>query len=164
MATNQSSSPPEPDQQPAQATPVPYWELYNQHAQQAWTDQQASSDEFDKALLTFSSGALVLSLAFIKDIVPLKEAVSLHLLYSSWGLFLACIVVTVLSFALSIEAQKVHVTYLYRYYIERKDEYGNKRSTWSKLVTLCAYLGGTFFLAGLATTVLFAYLNISGIK
>jgi len=46
------------------------WELYKAHLQQAWGSIDSSTDSFDQALLAVSSGALGLSLAFIKDIVP----------------------------------------------------------------------------------------------
>ena len=49
-------------------------ELYAKHIAQTWSDQQASSDSFDNNLLTFSSAALGLSLAFIKDVVPRFQA------------------------------------------------------------------------------------------
>ena len=67
--------------QPAQSSRL---ELYNEHRRQAWQDIQMSTDQFDRSLLTLSSGALVLSLAFIKDAVPLKDAVGIYWLYSSW--------------------------------------------------------------------------------
>ena len=142
----------------------PKWDIYNLHLQQAWTDQQSSSDEFDKNLLTFSSGALGVSLAFIKDIVPLKDAWFLCELYLSWLSFVACIVVTLFSYALSIQCQKTHTSHLYKYYIEGKPEYLNKRSVWTFGVTLCAVLGAIFFLAGLASTVIFVIGNVSRLQ
>ena len=79
------------DQAAASGQQLPAWspqqELYDKHAGQAWTDQQASSDEFDKSLLTFSSGALALSLSFIKDIVLLEKAGFLCWLFVSWVSF-----------------------------------------------------------------------------
>jgi hypothetical protein len=41
---------------------------YEKHREQAWADRQASSDEFDKNLLKFSSAALALSLALSKTL------------------------------------------------------------------------------------------------
>ena len=77
---------------------------FNKHREQAWQDRQASSDEFDKNLLTFSSGALGLSLAFIKDIVPLDHATHLSYLHISWVCFVCCIIATIFSYPLSIAA------------------------------------------------------------
>jgi len=142
----------------------PNWELYNRHVEQAWTDQQSGSDEFDKNLLTLSSGALGLSLAFIKDVVPLKGADFLCELYLSWLSFVACIVVTLFSYALSVQCQKAHTSYLYKYYIEGKEEYLNRKSVWSTSVTICAILGALFFLVGLAATMIFVIGNVSRIQ
>jgi hypothetical protein len=136
-------------------------ELYDSLAAQARTDQQASSDAFDKSLLTFSSGALGLSLAFIKDVVPLDKAGWLPWLYLSWIAFASCIGVTIASFQLGIQAQKTHLDYLYEYYIECKDEFFNKKNCWTKAVTSCAVAGATFFLAGLIGTMIFVLENIS---
>jgi hypothetical protein len=139
----------------------PQQELYDKHAGQAWTDQQASSDEFDKSLMTFSSGALGLSLSFIKDIVPLDKAGFLCWLFISWVSFSLCIVATMASFPFSIQAQKTHLDYLYKYYIEGRPEFFNKQSGWSIAVTVCAVLGAIFFFIGLAATVVFATANLS---
>jgi len=49
--------------------------LCDEHRRQIWQDIQSSADNFDKYILTLSSGALGLSLSFIKDIVPLGTAV-----------------------------------------------------------------------------------------
>jgi hypothetical protein len=136
-------------------------ELYDTHSSQARADQQASSDEFDKSLLTFSSGALGLSLAFIKDIVPLNQAGWLPWLYFSWVSFAACIAVTIASFQFGIQAQKNHLDFLYKYYIECKSEFLNKKSAWSRLVTVCAVAGALFFLAGLVGTMIFVCENVS---
>jgi hypothetical protein len=152
----------------ATPTPVTVWtphrELYEKHATQAWTDQQASSDSFDNNLLTFSSSALGLSLAFIKDIVPLKDAHWLIWLYSSWIFFAACIVTTIASFQFGIQAQKVHLDHLYKYYLEGKKEYFQKKSCWSKAITWCAIIGSIMFFAGLVATITFACKNISQIQ
>ncbi len=136
-------------------------ELYDTHANQARIDQQSSSDEFDKSLLTFSSGALGLSLAFIKDVVPLEKAEHLNWLYFSWISFAFCIVATIASFPLGIQAQKIHLEYLYKYYIQQQNEFLNKKSRWSKAVTCCAIVGSICFLAGLLGTMIFVYENVS---
>jgi hypothetical protein len=50
-------------------------ELYDLHRDKVWEDIKSGTESFDKYMLTFSSGALALSLAFIKDVVPLGKAV-----------------------------------------------------------------------------------------
>jgi len=141
--------------------PERFESLHDKHVSQAWADQQASSDEFDKSLLTFSSSALGLSLAFIKDVVPLDKAGWLPYLLLSWVSFAGCIIVTIASFQFSIQAQKAHIKYLHKYYLENRPEFYNKKSAWSIAVTVCAIVGSILFLAGLVATIVFAWENIS---
>jgi len=137
---------------------------YSQQVAQAWTDQQASSDSFDNNLLTFSSAALGLSLAFIKDIVPLEHAEWLKTLYLSWGAFAGCIVVTIASFRVSVQAQRAHEGFLAEYYLRGREEYFNKRSRWSDALPWCALVGSTLFVAGIILTLAFASQNVSHLK
>ena len=80
----------------------------------------SSADSFDKSMLTLSSGALGVSLAFIKDIVPLEQASGVTLLVISWCLFAFCILITVGSFQFSIAALKRHRSYLDETFKARK--------------------------------------------
>lgn len=135
-------------------------EEFNRHREQAWQDRQSSSDAFDKNLLTFSSGALGLSLAFIKDVVPLDNATHLVALYASWICFASCIVVTVASYPMSVAAINKHLIHLEEYYVKGNEKFLNPRNIWSKFVTLCTIIGGLFFLGGVITTVIFIANNI----
>lgn len=58
--------------------------------------------EYDKQLLTLSSGFLAVSLAFIKDVVPLKDAQDLPVLYLAYILLSTCIVFVLFSYQFSI--------------------------------------------------------------
>src|SRR5260370_16930683 len=73
-------------------------ELYKVYRGELNSARQSNIDELDKAILTLSSGGLGLSLAFLKDIVPLTQTSLLPLLYFSWGLFIVAIVFTLVSF------------------------------------------------------------------
>lgn len=134
--------------------------LYSDHAKQTWTDIQSSTDSFDKSLLTISSGALGLSLAFIKDIVPLSQAVWLPSLYISWAAFVICILVTVFSFRLSVAALNEHLGHLQKYYLDEKQEYLNMKSCYSMLLTVFTWAAAISFLAGVVSTVLFCFVNV----
>lgn len=140
---------------------TPQTEEFSKHREQAWKDRQSSSDEFDKNLLTFSSAGLGLSVAFIKDIVPLGHATGLRLLYSSWACFVICITATIFSFPPSIWAIDKHIGHLYRYYIEANPKFLNPKNRWSDVVHAARVIGGIFFLAGVITSVLFVYMNLS---
>jgi hypothetical protein len=136
-------------------------DLYNEHRKQAWADIQSSSDNFDQSLMTVSSAALGVSLLFIKDIVPLKDADWLRMLYVSWLSFAICIVLTVFSFRLSVAAQTVYLQYLRKYYIEKNSDYFNKQSWQSKWLSVFTWAASVLFLAGLACTVIFCVHNVA---
>ena len=63
-----------------------------------------SSSQFDKQVLFIASGALGISLAFIKDIVKLNVATNKPLLLLSWMSFGAVILICILSHYTSLKA------------------------------------------------------------
>jgi hypothetical protein len=135
-------------------------ELYDAHLKQTWQDIQSSTDDFDKNLLTVSSAALGLSVGFIKDIVHFPTAVWHPVLYASWMCLAACVVVTVLSFRLSVAALKKHLGYLHEYYIKKNDEYLTKKSGAEKALEWSTWTAGVFFFAGIICTVAFCIKNL----
>jgi hypothetical protein len=144
---------------PSDSSWTPQIEEFKEHRERVWEDRQASADAFDKALLTFSSGTLALSLAFIKDLIPLAKAVNVTVLFASWAFFLLCIVITILSFRFSIAAMDRQLIFLEKYYLEGNKDFLNPRNSWSKAVNACAITGAVFFFAGLLSTVIFVYSN-----
>jgi hypothetical protein len=141
----------------------PNLELYGEHKKQAIENINSSTDSFDQNLLTLSSAALGVSLAFIKDIVPLDKAIWLWLLFTSWICFTGCILATLASFQVSIAAQKEFLKCLGRYYIDRAPEYLDKHleSRSAKLLTGLTWLAAAFFLVGLVSTLIFCVGNVS---
>jgi hypothetical protein len=145
---------------PAQADEALRWQLYNDHKKQAWEDIQSSTDSYDQSLLTLSSGGLGLSIAFIKDIVPLQHATWLPLLYVSWVAFGLCILTTVVSFQVAIKTQNEHLEICWKFYVERDDSFRNKQGTYSKVLKWCTLVAGGLFVLALACTIVFAVENV----
>ena len=137
------------------------WDDYCKYHDKAVESITASSDEFDKSLLTYSSGALGLSLAFIKDIVKLSEAIALPWLYWSWIFLVVTIIVTIASYRFSIQAQKRRLDDALQFYMKKDEKAFDRETVWSRMVGACAYIGAAFFLAGVLSTVLFVYFNVS---
>jgi hypothetical protein len=137
--------------------------LHGQHKARIWEDIQSSTDSFDQSLLTLSSGALGVSLAFIKDIVPLKEAVWIGLLFASWIAFALCIVTTVASFLLSVKANKQQLGYIDEYYLRHNDDALDKHKTsgYVAWLELCTWVAIILFVAGLFCTIIFACENVA---
>jgi len=78
--------------------------------------QLSNSENFDKAILTYASGSLALSLTFLKDFVPLDQASYAGILYCSWILFAFCIAVTVASYRVSNVAHERQLKIAEEYY------------------------------------------------
>jgi hypothetical protein len=116
--------------------------------------------EFDKAILTLSAGLLALSLAFIKDVVPLAVAIKLAFLFWSWALFGACIMFTLVSFIASQKAFQRSQEIAYCYYIEQKHKIRDAPH-WPLLVTrYLTYGAGICFVVGLGLTLAFTIINV----
>ena len=136
------------------------YELYLEHQKQAWQDLQSGSDEFDKSILTYSSAGLGLSVAFIKDIVPLASADGLPLLYASWVAFGLAILTTVFSFQLSVNAQTTHLDHLRKYYLEKKPEYINAPNPAGSWVGYLKWISGLCFVLAVGGTIYFSIWNV----
>ena len=82
------------------------------------------------------------------------------MLFCSWLAFATSILITLVSFRLSISAQERHLEYARQYYLEQNEEAGDRRSWQSKALTFCNYASGAMFLAGFVLTILFAIINV----
>lgn len=122
--------------------------------------QLSNSEKFDNAILTLSTGALGISLAFIKDIVPLKIAQNLWLLKASWWLFGLSIISTLASFVASQRGISRQLKYAEEYYLNKRDEYLKKRNYPAILTDFLNYSSGTLFIAAILITIFFVISNL----
>jgi len=93
-------------------------ELFDEHRARVLEWMKAGTDSFDRNLLALSSGSLALSLAFIKDVVPLGKAIWIGCLYTSWVAFALCIAVTLASFQVSVKALEKSLPDVEAYYFQ----------------------------------------------
>lgn len=129
---------------------------------EAQTRQRLSSDNFDKAILTYSSSGLALSVAFLKDIVPLKTAQFECILYSSWIFFIVATALTVTSFLASYKAQDISVENAEKYYLQGDDDALNKVTWHTSAIIWSNRLAGLTFVVALIATCFFVGLNLWG--
>jgi hypothetical protein len=115
--------------------------------------------EYDKQLLTLSAGFLAVSLAFIKDVVPLKDAQHLWFLYAAFGLLGACIVLVLASYQFSIWGNNKA-----KEYWERRCD-GDRNAKFpnlhAKLVQAVNIGSGVLFLLGISFLVTFVIWNLN---
>jgi hypothetical protein len=132
--------------------------LHDEYRRKIWEDRASGTENFDKYLITFSTGALALSLSFIKDIVPLKDAIWIPLLIVSWVAFILAILATLISFRISLRALENMSPVLDDFYLNGNVDAFNKHleDPWTKWVDRCASGGILFFVLGLIFTMIFA--------
>jgi len=140
--------------------------LYDRHRDKVWEDIKSGTENFDRNLLVLSSGALVLSVGLLRDVVPLTQAIWMPCLFLSWSAFALCILTTLASFQVSIRAQEASLPYLKEVYLEGKQEAFDKhlQSGWSRAVDWCTYVASTCFIVGLISTLLFVGTNVLEVR
>ncbi len=136
--------------------------LHDEYRKKVWEDLSSGSEDFDKYLITFSIGALALSLSFIKEIVPLKDAIWIPSLVGSWVAFIVTILVTLISFRISMRALENMSPVLDDFYLNGNVEAFNKHleDPWTIWVERCAWVGIFFFVLGLVFTMIFVSGNV----
>lgn len=137
-------------------------QLYDDFKKGVQDDIRSGTENFDKNLLALSSGALGISLAFVKDIVPLQEAHLLFCLIASWIMFALCILVTMASFQVSIKALECSLPFSEKYYFnDERDALDKHRDTfWCRAVDWCTWTAGILFVIGLVCTIVFVCVNV----
>lgn len=116
-----------------------------------------NQEEYDKQLLTLSSGFLLLSLAFIKDIVPTKEAICRGLLYSSFIVLSACVLAVLASYQIS----NIGLSKAKEYWERKRDgdpipfPYG-----YAAAIRLWNIVSGLLFFIGIVLSVSFVVVNL----
>jgi len=125
------------------------------------TDFDLAVAAYDQTVLTFSAGAIGLSLTFLEKLAP--EASRTAELYASWIFFGAAILSVIVSFLLSQIAMDHEIAWLDRTWqaVERGEvqpppRLTNRRKQWTRIVNLAS---GILFVLGIAMLVGFAASN-----
>jgi hypothetical protein len=132
--------------------------LYEQQSLKCQDNVHQSQRDFDSAILTLSAGLLGLSLAFVKDIVPLAEAIDLPLLYCSWGLSVLAILFTLISFRTSAQAFDAQLPELCKQYID--PNYAPKTTSQAKITRWLTGFECASFIIAVLLTIAFAIVNV----
>lgn len=124
--------------------------------------QMSNSETYDKSLLTLSSAFLGLSLTFIQNVVPLKTAEYLFLLYLSWGLFALTVILTIASFIYGQAVIDKLKDGAKRHFIEGKKDEDTRSLVLSKRLALLNTADGVVFIVGVVSLVVFVAWNVAG--
>jgi hypothetical protein len=129
--------------------------------------------EYDKQLLALSAAFLGVALAFVKDVVPLKDAVHLWVFDSALGLLLGCVCLVLGTFQYSIHGHFRLVEYWdkKREWLEAPEEKkariaGELKRRWDWLsgmadrIKVVNRTSGVLFVAGIIFLVFFVGTNL----
>ncbi len=124
--------------------------------------KRKTQEDFDKTLLTLSSGAFGLSLIFIKDILDINKAINLTLLYVSWKLWIISLISLLLGYRNGILAHKKVLTLIDNSEINKL--YKNGGEPYTTRIEIFNIIGMWTFLIGLILITCFVTLNLGAIK
>jgi uncharacterized membrane protein len=122
--------------------------------------QHSNSDNFDKAILTYSSAGLALSLGFLKDFIPITLASASWLLFSSWILFIVAVVVTLFSFIASQQGIKRQLEINERYYLRLDDAALSEKNFFARFTDYLGHIAGVAFVVAIACSTIFVSINL----
>ena len=99
------------------------------------------------------------SLGFLKDFLPIGQAIAPWTLYASWSALTAATVVTMVSFLTSAKAQEAKLTAARAYYLEG-DSSKLESHGWDRAVVWMNRGSGVCFVAGVVLTTIFVVINL----
>jgi hypothetical protein len=111
---------------------------------------------FDKSILTVTSGAFGVTIAFMKDIAPHPFSNTLCLLGCSWGLFSLSLVLILSSFLSSQKACKEQIDISYKVLVLKE----NAKTSWTMLTTILNILSIVSLVTAIILWGTFAYWNL----
>ncbi|MBU3610995.1 hypothetical protein ICN32_10565 [Polynucleobacter wuianus] len=136
-------------------------ELYSKRRDELLKRQLSNSENADRAILTISIAALGFSLAFLKDLVPLRDAQFLILLYASWIAFTCAILVTLASFFSSQAAINGELIRAEKYYLEKDQSQFDRRLIEERITVSLNWVAAISFVAGVVLTCIFSGINLA---
>ena len=135
-------------------------DIYAHTRQDLLARSLSNSEKYDGAILALSMGALGVSTTYIKNIVPIEEALHISYLVTSWMFFGFAIIITVISFQISQQGIKTQLKYAEKYYLDEEKEYGKKKNRWAIWTTFLNIASGLFFVFAIILTIYFVSINI----
>lgn len=123
----------------------------------------SNSESYDKAILSLSSALLGVSLAFIKDVVPLHEARHPWLLIFSWYAFGFAIISTLISFRVSQLAINREFAIIAALYLNDDVDSCKRGNKYAGATVFVNILSGIFFVLGIACSIAFVSINTLGV-
>ncbi|MBN2597592.1 MAG: hypothetical protein JXR82_12490 [Marinifilaceae bacterium] len=111
--------------------------------------RKEAASQFNKQLVFLSSGGLILSVGFVKDIVEIKSASSIWLLALAWTLFVISLLSNLFSYQSTMKAMDLE--------LDDKCEDSDKQDQTTKVID---YISIGSLITAITVFILFVALNI----
>ncbi|PXW28349.1 hypothetical protein [Paraburkholderia caballeronis] len=137
--------------------------LYERHRDDLSKRQISNAENLDKSILTYSGAGLALSLGFLKDFIPIRQAEFAWALYGSWIFFTLAMVLVVVSYVLSLRVVNLQLDRAERYYLKSEEKALGEQLWWD----FCAnhvnhWMSAAAFAIALIFTTFFVSVNLGG--
>lgn len=123
--------------------------------------QQQCYQQFDKAILTLSTGGLGVSIIFLRDILPFEQITNYWFLIGSWILFTISILSTLISFLTSQYAYSVQLRLIEEYFLEKDSDALTKKNRFAQITGGLNISAAVFFILAVISTIVFVSINIT---
>lgn len=133
--------------------------LYGEFIAETHKREMASTDNFDKSILTLSSAGLGLSIGFLKDSGG-QTVVWPFILYGSWALFVLATLSTMSSFLVSIRALGQGKKVAERGYMKGHYDAFVEHNAWEAWTIRLNYFSAGSFCLALILTIAFVIANV----
>ena len=133
----------------------------NEYRKHLWDALRAGQEQYDKYLLTLSSGGLAISMMLLKDVFGKTQLVYPAILVGSWVLFCLCILATVASFITSQQCLRSRLQKYEKCVETGNFDNANDSEPLEWVTNVLNYVSGVFFLLAIAATITFASINLT---
>jgi len=123
--------------------------------------QQQCYQQFDKAILTLSSGGLGVSIVFLRDILPLEQITNYCFLIGSWILFTISILSTLISFMTGQYAYSEQLKLIEAYFLNKDSDALTKKNRFAQITGGLNISAAVFFILAVVSTIVFVSINIT---
>lgn len=134
--------------------------LHGEYRKDLLARQLSNSENFDRSILSLSSGILAVSVAFVRGSTAPQALQHTALLSTSWVAFAVAIVFTLASFVTSQKAIEKHLEFAAQYYLQNQDDALGRNSGFRTATSWLGGLAGISFVVGIGFTIAFAILNL----
>lgn len=135
--------------------------LYERYRDDLVTGRRGAHQEYDRSVLSVAGAGLGLSIAFIKDIVPIAAASAVPILYLSWWLFAAAMVSVLVSFLTGQRAFDRQIRLADDYYSGRDPAAYDAPNRFAVATRILNLVSCVALVLAIVCTVSFASVNLS---